>query len=146
VLKVGLIGEMQHMILEWLTPRVWSLARADPQSGGFICSDTPLTWSSAEPWDIGPAEERLDNPNVVITCPISKSLALITRDDGRQGTYQAVEMVVAWVNARTHLLSLGTLYSASEDFLLLRSGGRIGCSTDYFAHVERMRHAGVLNP
>ena len=53
--------------------------------------------------------------------------------------YEAIAGVVAWVNARTHLASLGTLYSAREDFGLLQKGNRIGRSADYFAHQEALR-------
>jgi len=51
--------------------------------------------------------------------------------------------VVAWVNSRTYFRSLGALYSASEDFGLLKKGNKIGRSTDYFAHIEGMRRGAV---
>jgi hypothetical protein len=146
VLKVGLIPEMQQMIFDAIVDRTWSLARTTLTSGGFICSDTPLSWSDLPPWHPDASKSRLDDPNIVVTFPLSKDLALITRDDGRVGTYQAIDEVVAWVNSRTHLFSLGTLYSASEDFLLLREKNEIGHSSDYFSYVEHARNEGIENP
>ena len=146
VLKVGLIPEMQQITFDAIADRTWSLARATPTSGGFICSDTPLSWSDLSPWHADASKSRLDDPNVTVTFPLSKELALITRGDGRRGTYEATDEVVAWVNSRTHLFSLGTLYSASENFLLLREGNEIGHSSDYFSYVEYARSEGIENP
>ena len=146
VLKVGLIPEMQQIIFDAIADRTWSLARATLTSGGFICSDTPLAWSDLPPGHPNASKSRLDDPNITVTFPLSKELALITRDDGRRETYQATDEVVAWVNSRTHLFSLGTLYSASENFLLLRAGNEIGHSSDYFSYVQRARSEGIENP
>ncbi|MDP9224637.1 MAG: DUF4238 domain-containing protein [Actinomycetota bacterium] len=145
VLKTGLIGEVQDILLPSLEARTWSLAKASPDSGGFICSDSPLQWGARDPWDRENAHARIDDVTQPITFPLTKDLALITRDDGRPGTYLAVPHVVAWVNARTHLGSLGVIYSSSEDFLLLRADG-LGHGLDYFAYVEEMRRRGVVNP
>jgi hypothetical protein len=146
VLKVGLIPTMQKLIFNSIVDRTWSLARATPTSGGFICSDTPLSWSDLPPSHPDASKERIDDPNIIVTFPLSKELALITRNDGRRGTYQAVAKVVSGVNSRTHLGSRGTLYSASEDFLLLREQNQIGHSSDYFSYVERARSEGIENP
>jgi hypothetical protein len=79
---------------------------------------------------------------VTVTFPLNKKLALITRpyDRGQKERYRywATPEVVAWVNSRTHIYSLGTLYSSSQDFGLLKKGNKIGRSTDYFAHIEDM--------
>jgi hypothetical protein len=137
------------MILDALIPHHWSVAIvASTDNGGFICSDSPLTWSLVEPWEREVTEEvRLDDPNVHITFPLSKELALITRNYDRHKkhrySYEANDGVVAWVNARTHVYSFGTLYSAGEDFLLLRKGNKIGFSRDYFAHTDKMRRAAT---
>ncbi len=146
VLKVGLIADLQARLLDLLIPHTWSLARADAAAGEFICSDTPLAWAWKNPWEPGAILASIKDPGIPITFPLSKHLALITRDDGRRGTYQAVEAVVGWVNARTHLFSKGTLYSAGEDFPLTGVGNRVGRSTDYFAYVERERRAGNPKP
>jgi hypothetical protein len=146
VLKVGLIPEMQQMIFDILVNHTWSLGRATPSSGGFICSDTPLSWGSLNPWEPNASNDSLDNPNTTVSIPLSKELALITRPNGRRGSYEAVDVVVAWVNARTHLFSKGTLYSPSENFILLREGNRIGHSSDYFSYVENAWRTGIENP
>lgn len=145
---LGLLPDAQRAVIDVLVTHIWSLAIAAPGTGEFICSDSPLSWSTREPWEPGFVEnESLDNPNVTVIFPLSKDLALITRpyDRGsdRRYTYQATEEVVAWVNSRTHVHSLGTLYSASEDFGLLKKGNEVGRSTDYFAHIALMRRGAV---
>lgn len=141
---LGLLPDAQQAVINMLVPHVWSLAIAAPGTGEFICSDSPLSWSTLEPWEPGFMEdEGLDNPNVTVIFPLHKELALITRpyDRGsdRRYTYQVTEEVVAWANSRTHIHSLGTLYSTSGDFGLLKKGNKIGRSTDYFAHIALMR-------
>ena len=158
------IDELYNGILDALMPdtredHIWSLAIANPGAGEFVASDSPLSWMSALPWEPGykKAEsldepdqgETLDNPNITITFPLNKKLALITRPNDRDlkqrhFRYETVAEVVAWVNTRTHIASLGTLYSASEDFGLLRKGNKIGRSTDYFAHQEQLRRGAGL--
>ncbi len=145
---LGLLPLMQRANFDALVPHVWSLAVARPDADGFICSDSPLTWSSVEPWEPGFKEdESLDDLDLTVTFPLNKKLALITRpyDRGqkRRYRYEATDEVVAWVNSRTHLHSLGTLYSASEDFGLLKKRNKIGRSTDYFAHIKNMRRGAV---
>ncbi len=142
MLKVGLISLAQRAVFDHLASRIWSLARAAPGSGGFICSDSPLTWGSTLP---SAADSSLAEPSVQITFPLSKGLALITRDD-RHGTYEAVEQVVAWVNTRTLFASLGMLYFADDGFLLSRADGSMWRGEDYFAYVDRERRAGNPTP
>jgi hypothetical protein len=131
---------VQQLIIDALVPHHWSLAVASPDKGGFICSDSPL------PWERGFTEDvPLHDSNVYVTSPLSKELALITRNydrhKKRRYSYEANDGVVAWVNARTHVYSFGTLYSAGGDFLLLRKGNKIGHSRDFFAHTDNMRRA-----
>jgi hypothetical protein len=150
-LVLGMLPVMQRAIFDALVPHVWSLAVARPDAGEFICSDSPLTWSATEPWEPGfkQEERRLDNPDLIVMFPLNKKLALITRpwDRGQKERYryEAAPEVVAWVNSRTHQLSLGTLFSVREDFRLMKKRNVIGRSTDYFAHVERMRK-DVVSP
>jgi hypothetical protein len=148
---VDAIRHMQRAMFDLLLPHVWSLAAADPGSAEFVCSDSPLTWSTKEMWEPGWSEdERLDDPNVTVMFPLSKSLALITcpydRDNPKRFTYQATEAVVAWVNSRTQLYSYGMLYSASPDFLLLQKGNKVGHSQDYFAHMDLMWSGSAQSP
>jgi hypothetical protein len=93
--------------------------------------------------------ERLDNPNLTITFPLNKKLALITRPNDRglkkrHFHYEAVAEVVAWVNTRTQLASFGTLYSAKQDFGLLGRGNKIERSIDHFAHWDLLRRGAGL--
>jgi hypothetical protein len=149
-LVLDLLPDMQRALLDALVPHHWSLAVAKPDAGEFKCSDSPLTWSRVEPWEPGFKEdESLDNLDLTVMFPLNKKLALITRpydrDEKKRYRYFVGPKVVAWVNSRTHIQSLGTLYSASEDFGLLKKGNVIGRSTDYFAHVEGIRE-GVVRP
>ena len=156
---VARLDELHGMVLAHLIPdtredHAWSLAAAAPDAGAFVASDSPLSWTAALPWEPGYRKvegvddpdrgERLDDPTTTVSFPLNKRLALITRpfDRGleqRRFHYEATAEVVAWVNTRTHLASLGTLYSAGEDFGLLRKGNTIGRSADYFAHQEALR-------
>lgn len=147
-LVLGMLPDMQRAIFEALEPHVWSLAVARPDAGAFVCSDSPLAWSKVEPWEPGfDEDDALNDPGVTVTFPLNKKLALITRpyDRDKEGRYryEATAEVVAWVNSRTHIFSLGTLYSADEDFGLLKRGNEIGRSTDYFAHVGVMRRGSA---
>jgi len=149
-LVLDMLPDMQRLIFDALVPHVWSLAVARPNAGEFICFHPPLTWSRVEPWEHGFEEyESIDDPDVPVVFPLNKKFALITRpyDRGQKKRYRywATAEVVAWVNSRTHIHSLGMLYSASEDFGLLKKGNIIGRSTDYFAHVDSIRK-GVLSP
>ena len=145
---LGLLHDAQRAMVTLLIPHVWSLAVAQPGTGEFICSDSPLSWSTKETWEPGfVQDESLDAPNVTIIFPLSKGLALITRPYDRRSdrpySYRATEKVVAWVNTRTHVHSLGTLYSVSEDFGLLKKGNKIRRSTDYFSHIALMRRGAA---
>lgn len=144
-LVLGMLPDAQRAVFDLLTPHIWSLAVAQADAGEFVCSDSPLTWSKVEPWEPGfDEDDALNDPDVTVIFPLNKKLALITRpyDRNKEGRYryEATAEVVAWVNSRTHIFSLGTVYSASDDFGLLK-GNEIGRSTDYFAHLETMRRA-----
>jgi hypothetical protein len=158
------IGELHSIVLDSLMPdsrkgHMWSLAVANPDAGEFVTSDAPLSWGTALPWEPGYKKvERLDkldfgdsidNPNLIVAFPLNKKLALLTRPfdrnlEQRYFRYEATARVVAWVNTSTQLGSLGTLYSASEDFGLLGRGNRIGRSIDHFAHWVHLRRGAGL--
>jgi hypothetical protein len=97
-----------------LLARRWSLWRAPEGSGGFICSDCPLSSLVESGFYLAP----LNDPNVLITCPISKNLALVSLPGLKQANHEASELVVADVNPRTKLASCGMLYSPQREFLL----------------------------
>jgi hypothetical protein len=160
------IGELHRIVLDSLIPdtpedHIWSLAVAHPDAGEFVTSDAPLSWGTALPWEPGykkverldslDFDKSIDNPNLIVSFPLNKKLALITRPfdrtlEHRSFRYETTAGVVAWVNTRTHLASMGTLYSASEDFGLLKKGNRIGRSVDYFAHMDHLRRGAGLRP
>jgi hypothetical protein len=148
-LVLGMLPDMQRTVFDALVPHVWSLAVARPDAGEFVCSDSPLSWFKMMPWEPGFREDgSLDDLDTTVSFPLTSKLALITRpyDRGQKERYryEATQQVVAWVNSRTHVGSLGTLYSASGDFSLLEKGNEVGRSSDYFAHVESIRKGGVL--
>lgn len=140
VLKVGLIPDVQRLVCHAIANRTWSLARTDEATGYFICSDTPLTWS-----DDPNTTARLDDDRNTISVPLSKHLALITRTDGRRGTYTATRELVAAINSRTYFSSLGSLYWDGNDFPLLRNGW-VAKGSDYLDFVEDLRRRGVEKP
>ena len=159
------IDELYNIVLDSLIPdsredHIWSLAVANPDAGEFVTSDSPLSWMTALPWEPGykkvdrvddlDSGESLNNPDLTISFPLNRKLALITRPFDRDSEqchfrYEATAGVVAWVNTRTQLASLGTMYSASEDFWLLGKGNRIGRSTDHFAHWGHLRRGACFS-
>ncbi|MCC9138798.1 DUF4238 domain-containing protein [Pontibacter silvestris] len=145
-LKVDLIATAHAIVVDVLVDKKWSLAEATIESGGFICSDSPLNWSSYPSEHSDLSLDNLSSTDVTVTIPLNKNYALITREDEHGGTYEAAKEVVAWVNARTHLHSLGTLYSEGEKFYLNRLNNSIGLSTDYFNFVEEGWRNGIRFP
>jgi len=159
------IDELYNIILDSLLPNsreghLWSLAVSNPDAGEFVTSDSPLSWGTELPWEPGykkveridnlNLDHSLDNPDLIISFPLNKKHALITRpfdrgSERRHFRYEATAAVVAWINTRTQLASMGTLYSASGDFGLLRKGNRILRSINAFAHWDHLRRgAGLL--
>jgi hypothetical protein len=159
------IDELYNIVLNSLIPdsredHKWSLAVANPDAGEFVTSDSPLSWMTALPWEPGYKKvERVDNldfdhslgnSDLIISFPLNKKLALITRpfdrdSEHRYFRYEATAGVVAWVNTRTQLASLGTMYSFSEEFWLLGKGNHMGRSTDHFAHWGHLRRGAGLS-
>lgn len=142
ILQVGLISKAQEWLFDGLVDRRWELMRTDPDDcGGFITSDSPLVWGQ-------PSDPRasLDDPDIEVTFPVSKSLALVSYPTARRATLTATPHVVAHVNTRTHLASAGLLFGAVDDFMLLRAGSLIDLSSKYFAYVRAARQAGVEQP
>lgn len=136
--------ELHAGFVDSLLPHPWSMAVANPSAGEFICSNSPLTWSSEGVGAPGFKEdEDFRDPGVTVMFPINNNAALITRPQDRGSKqrgflYEAVDGVVAWVNSRTLFLSYGTVYSGSKDFVLLQ-GNKVRRGIDYFRHVERFR-------
>jgi len=145
-IKTALVEVMQYQFAQLLAVnRIWSPAIADTRNGGFVTSDTPLCWGNLMPWEFGYSAQHVTDPGSVLTFPLSKEVALITRED-KHGTYEAVDEVVAWVNTRTSLGSMGLTYSESPDFLLLRADNSIGRSKDYLKYLNDAWSRGMLSP
>lgn len=147
ILLVGLIPEMQHEILKRLVDRPWELMITDPvENGGFITSDSPLVWGYLDQIQNDFLAASLDDPNLEITFPVNKSLALISYPGARRANCTATNSVVAHINMRTLQLSMGLVFHASSNFLLRRANGEIAQGTDYFTYVQRARADGVIRP
>jgi hypothetical protein len=131
-------------ISKQLLQRPWLLMRCDAsEHGGFICSDTPLSTLHEGP--VGVSLERLNDPDILVTCPLSRELALVSRYGKKGGNYEATPLIVADVNKRSQLASMGMLYSATGEFLL-RRGYRADSSRDYFEYIRRQRAKGIIRP
>jgi hypothetical protein len=135
---------LYEALTDKLLRRPWLLMRCDAsEHGGFICSDTPL--STLEEGLLGLSLAPLDDPDVLVTCPLSRELALVSLTGMKGGNYEATPLIVADINTRTQLASMGTLYSATKAFLL-RRGDRADSSLDYFEFVRRQRSRGLIRP
>jgi hypothetical protein len=90
--------------------------------------------------------ESLAEPEAMISCPLSRNLALLALPpslEKKGGNYEATDSIVADINSRTQLSSMGMLYSASKEYLLLR-GDTPTSSLEYFDYVQRQRAKGIL--
>lgn len=146
VLTVGLIPEAQDAMLKLLQRRHWELHVTDyTTNGGFLCSDEPLVWGDLEELVAG-RRQSLSDHDIEITFPVSRNAALVSTPFARDSTCQASDEVVAHVNMRTLQLMSGLVFHCSDDFLLRRSSGAIGCASEYFAYIHKARARGILRP
>jgi Protein of unknown function (DUF4238) len=146
VLVVGLIPEVQEGLMKQLLGRRWELHATDStKNGGFICSDSPLVWGDLEETIAG-RQQSLADHNIEITFPVSRNAALISYPDARDANCTATDEVVAHVNMRTLQLSMGLIFHAHEDFLLLRKNGDVRQGSEYFRYVSEARRRGILRP
>ena len=97
------------------------------------------------PWEFGYSAQHVTDPGSVLTFPLNRKVALITRENA-QGTYKANDEVVAWVNTRTVFRSMGLIYSESSDFLLIKADNCIGRSKDYLEYLHDAWLRGILFP
>jgi hypothetical protein len=131
--KVRLITELHKSLFDSLADHQWNMLKASEDSGGFICSTSPLVWSTLErgiaPWE----HFILNGKDVFITFPLSSYYTLANgKDDGKSSTYHVSIERVAFVNHRTLFHSGGIIYCGSDEFFTLNSE---------MTHIERVRIA-----
>jgi hypothetical protein len=146
VLVAGLIPEMQDRFMQMLLHRHWELHVTDPlDNGGFITSDSPLVWGDLQEM-VGGRQQGLDQHDLEITFPVSRSAALVSYPEARDATCDATDDLVAHVNMRTLQLSTGFVFHAHDEFLLRRSAGDVRPASEYFNYVADARRRGIINP
>lgn len=122
-----------------LTPtllrRKWSLAIAPDESGGFICSDNPvsLVWTKPIPdfWSPG-----FGMTNTELTVPLTRNFALVSRFEGQSEQGFATLKTIASINSRTGMYSDRFVYSAWENFLWVNNSGSVCNSHDLIAAIK----------
>lgn len=138
------IPHLQPEIMKALHGRDWELhAASSLEQGGFICSDAPLTWGDLGE-RLGGRLRSLSDPDVEVTFPLSKNVALVSYPGAYNGNREATDEVVARVNARTLFMSTGLIFHAFEHFVLERGRGTIRTSEDFFARVDAGQRGFVL--
>jgi hypothetical protein len=147
VLEVGMIAEVQHALLGAMGEREWELMVTDPdETGGFITSDSPFVWGSLEDIRNGRLTAPLNAPNLELTFPVSKALALVGRPGARKASLHATREIVGHINMRTLQLSTGLVFHTKAEFSLRRQNGELRQSSEYFAYVKRARQDGMIRP
>jgi hypothetical protein len=116
------------------------------RNGGFITSDSPLVWGSLQHIRDEELMESLSDPDVEVTFPVSKSVALVSYPDARHANCVASDEVVAHINMRTLQLSMGLVFHPKANFLLRRGSGEISFGAAYFQYVAEARRRGVERP
>jgi hypothetical protein len=146
VLLVGLVHEMQRSISRTLADREWELMQTDrAANGGFITSDSPLTWGEIPEQNEAESEAKLTDPKVEVTFPLSSAAALVSYPGARRANVRATNAVVAHINSRTLFLSFGLVFFGSREFLLECKEG-ISTSSEYFDYASRSRKNGIVRP
>lgn len=146
VLVAGLIPEMQDRFMQMLLHRHWELhVTNSTDNGGFITSDSPLVWGDLQEIVAG-RQQGLDQHDLEITFPVSRTAALVSYPEARDATCDATDDLVAHVNMRTLQLSSGLVFHAHDEFLLRRSAGDVRPASEYFNYVADARRRGIINP
>jgi len=116
--KIKLITDLQRKFNDSLAGHEWSMAQASDASGGFICSISPLVWSTPErgiaPWEYA----DLKSKELFITFPLSSKYALANHNEKKGATYSITDDAVAYFNTRTLQHSGGVIYSGANQFLI----------------------------
>lgn len=146
VLTVGLIPQLQDSIMKTLQRRDWELHVTDPEeSGGFICSDSPVAWGDLHEFLRG-RRQNLESVDIEITFPVARNAALVSHPGARNGTLTATDRIVGHVNARTLQMSQGLIFHPHDDFLWRRTSGELGKGSDYMSYVMDARRRGIFQP
>ena len=125
-----------------LGQRAWSLLVASSDAPDFICSDRPVALYSTQPLPplFGPS---LGMPNTVVLFPLSRRLALVGSFEGEDGTVIEVDRpIVAEANARVVDQAQRFVYSAGEDFVVMKPDGTLGDATDVVEHLKSKARKG----
>lgn len=147
ILVIGMIPEMQEVVMKQLVSRHWELMITDSTvNGGFICSDSPLVWGSLPKVVEGDSTQSLMDDEIEITLPVTRNAALISYPGARDGNLTATDEIVAHINMRTLQVSTGLIFHCRPDFLLMRESGGIGHGSEYFTYVHEARKRGVARP
>lgn len=145
-LVIGIIPYAQDDLLKKLQRRHWELHITDAgNNGGFICSDSPLVWGDLDE-SIAGHNASLDAPDVEITFPVSKDVALVGYPSARDANVHTTDDIVAHVNTRTLHKSMGLVMHAFDEFLLMGANRDVRSSNDYFAYQEDARRRGIIDP
>lgn len=114
--------ERVKIILPLLAQRNWSLLVSDGDTPDLICSDRPV----ALEWTLPPPPPPLWHcpgfgmHNAILTFPLNRRIALVSRFEGREGVFKADAQKVAQINSLTGKYAERFLYTAEQDFFWLR--------------------------
>ena len=109
-----------NTVYNLLHRRSWVVGRAAPGSGGFATSDRPVTLC----WDDKEMEGGFYPPSfgllgTSVFCPLSKSLAIRGRFDGRADAIELPAKAVAGINSRTIFYADRQIYAENDRFRFL---------------------------
>lgn len=127
----AVLPDIQAKIFEEISNWRWSLGRATGDAPDFVTSNHPFAVGPDRPNGLGALVHAQGSESA--TFPLSPRYALIRRNDGRRGTYDAVPEVVGWVNLRTAQNSLGRVFSRRKTFVVWGQTG-----------LERVRYPAAM--
>lgn len=147
IFQVGMFAQIQRVLLDHLVNRPWEMMITESKAnGGFVCSDSPLVWGSLDAMDGEELHVSIQEPDIEITFPVTKNLALISHKDARTANLTATNEIVAHINMRTVLLGMGMIVHAEPDFLLRRKPGDIAPGSEWIGYISDARRKGILRP
>lgn len=137
--KVKQILDSVDILIPLLARRKWSLfiskdiTTTIPQLGGFICSDNPVSLVSVDPLP------SFYSPGFGMSCtevtiPLSKSIALVGRFEGKSTTGIVSIKGLAAINSRTGMYVDRFLYHSNKNFIFFNEQQQL-CNVNYL--VER---------
>lgn len=137
--------ETMDAVLDCLARRKWSFLRAAPDSGGFITCDHParLVWSDPNSDGRYPPGHGIMGTEVVF--PLSKDMAMRGTFEGAAGFERAGAMQVAMINMIVANGAQRQIYSADDQFRVLRRDGQ-GRRTSARSRIRAARRSGRSRP